>query len=111
MSRQRGVLSLDFRGDAFIGPPELLASPDMWPDDVIVMTLGRVGLGQGPDLARVRRIVDAAGPQRRVFAAGGVRHRDDVAALIDAGAAGALVATALHSGKIKAGDLEEIAGW
>jgi phosphoribosylformimino-5-aminoimidazole carboxamide ribotide isomerase len=51
-----------------------------------------------------------AGPKRRVYAAGGVRDMDDVRALRDAGASGVLVATALHEGKIKAGDLEEIAG-
>jgi phosphoribosylformimino-5-aminoimidazole carboxamide ribotide isomerase len=39
-----------------------------------------------------------------------VRGRDDLQALRDAGAAGALVATALHDGKITAGDLVEIAG-
>jgi phosphoribosylformimino-5-aminoimidazole carboxamide ribotide isomerase len=74
------------------------------------MTLASVGLNEGPDLKRVAAIAEMAGPKRRVFAAGGVRHIDDVRALRDAGAAGVLVATALHEGKIKTGDLEEIAG-
>jgi phosphoribosylformimino-5-aminoimidazole carboxamide ribotide isomerase len=39
-----------------------------------------------------------------------VRGREDLVSLHEAGAAGALVATALHEGKIKAGDLREIAG-
>ena len=47
---------------------------------------------------------------RRIYAAGGVRDRADMIALHAAGAAGVLVATALHAGTIKAGDLEEIAG-
>ena len=47
---------------------------------------------------------------RRVYAAGGVRNRADIEALHAAGAAGVLIATALHTGTIKAGDLQEIAG-
>jgi uncharacterized protein related to proFAR isomerase len=105
-----GILSLDFHGLTFMGPPELLAYPSMWPGAVIVMTLANVGRGDGPDLKRVASVALMAGPSRRVFAAGGVRHMDDIRALRDAGAAGVLVATALHQGKIKAGDLELIAG-
>lgn len=101
-------LSLDFRGDEFLGPPELLADASFWPDRVIVMTLARVGSGEGPDLARLASIVARAGG-RKIFAAGGVRDAHDVRALRDIGAAGALVATALHNGKIGARDLEELA--
>jgi phosphoribosylformimino-5-aminoimidazole carboxamide ribotide isomerase len=103
------VLSLDFRGDEFLGPRELLDDAGLWPDRVIVMTLARVGTGGGPDLARVNEIIGRAGA-RRVYAAGGVRDRDDLCALHAAGAAGALVASSLHDGAIKTGDLEEIAG-
>jgi phosphoribosylformimino-5-aminoimidazole carboxamide ribotide isomerase len=104
------VLSLDFRGDEFLGPRALLEDSFLWPDRVIVMTLARVGTGGGPDLARVRDIARRAGTARRVYAAGGVRGPADLRALRSEGAAGALVATALHEGKIKAGDLHEIAG-
>ncbi|MDX2309642.1 MAG: HisA/HisF-related TIM barrel protein [Hyphomicrobium sp.] len=105
------VLSLDFRGESFIGPAELLATPVLWPERVIVMSLTHVGTDGGPDLARVRQIAAAAGFDRRVYAAGGVRHRDDVRALRDAGAAGALVATAMHSGALSRRDLDAIAQW
>jgi phosphoribosylformimino-5-aminoimidazole carboxamide ribotide isomerase len=103
------VLSLDFRGDAFLGPPELLRRPELWPGRVIVMTLSRVGSAEGPDLDRIEDVARRA-RQSRVYAAGGIRGRADLEAARDAGAAGALVATALHAGKLKAGDLEEIAG-
>lgn len=105
------ILSLDFRGDEFLGPPELLQDVSLWPERVIVMLLARVGTETGPDAARIRDIAKRAGPRRRVYAAGGVRNKTDLRAVLDAGAAGALVATALHSGQIKTGDLEEIAGW
>ena len=65
------------------------------------MTLGRVGSGAGPDLDRLAAIRARAGA-RRLYAAGGVRDKADLAALKDAGAAGVLVASALHDGKISA---------
>jgi len=103
------ILSLDFRGDEFQGPREILDDAGTWPDRVIVMTLARVGANEGPDYARLKSIITRAG-SRQVFAAGGVRGRDDLLALREAGAAGVLVASALHDGKIKTGDLREIAG-
>ncbi len=87
----------------------MLDEAQHWPEAVIVMTLARVGSGDGPDLERIASIVAAAGG-RRVYAAGGVRDRADIEALHAAGAAGVLIATALHAGTIKAGDLQEIAG-
>jgi phosphoribosylformimino-5-aminoimidazole carboxamide ribotide isomerase len=103
------ILSLDFRGDVFEGPREILDDAEAWPDRVIVMTLARVGANEGPDYALLKSIIMRAG-KRQVFAAGGVRGREDLLALSEAGTAGVLVASALHDGKIKTGDLEEIAG-
>lgn len=103
------VLSLDFSGKDFLGPRELLDQPGYWPTRVIVMSLATVGKGQGPDFKRITEIVDRA-DGREVYAAGGVRSIDDLRQLSEIGAAGALVATALHNGQIKTGDLEEIAG-
>jgi HisA/HisF family protein len=109
--KTKAILSLDFRGDKFQGDPALLEASDHWPRDVIVMTLASVGADQGPDVARVRSIVHLAQAHQRVYAAGGVRNKADLEVLADAGASGALVASALHTGQIKTGDLEEIAGW
>jgi len=99
------ILSLDFRGEQFQGPRVLLDTPSLWPRDVIVMTLARVGSGGGPDIERLRQILALAGPRRGIFAAGGTRDRADVAALADMGIAGDLVASALHDGRLAAGDL------
>jgi phosphoribosylformimino-5-aminoimidazole carboxamide ribotide isomerase len=103
------ILSLDFKEDAFIGPAALLQDATLWPSRVIVMTLARVGSGEGPDLGKVRDIVARAGA-RRVYAAGGVRDGADIEALKEAGAAGVLIASALHEGTVTAGDLERFAG-
>jgi HisA/HisF family protein len=104
---RRIVLSLDFRGDAFQGPSEILAEPALWPRRIIVMALARVGSNAGPDLARFATIRSIAGG-REIYAAGGVRDSADLSALKNAGAAGALIATALHERRVVGADLEAI---
>ncbi|MCJ2082502.1 HisA/HisF-related TIM barrel protein [Methylobacterium sp. J-090] len=93
----QAVFSLDTRGCARLGPDALHDEPTHWPRDVVVMTLGRVGVGAGPDLDRLRAL-RAASPATRLYAAGGVRGPADVAALAGIGVAGALVASAIHDG-------------
>ncbi|KQT47498.1 nickel transporter [Aureimonas sp. Leaf454] len=97
----RVVLSLDYRGDAFVGPAGLLARPEIWPDRVIAMTLAQVGSGAGPDLARLAEVKRLAGPGRQIFAAGGVRGPEDVTRLDAEGISGVLVASALHDGRLR----------
>jgi phosphoribosylformimino-5-aminoimidazole carboxamide ribotide isomerase len=104
---RRIVLSLDFRGDAFQGPEEILIEPTVWPRRIIVMTLARVGSGAGPDFARLGAIRSIAG-DREIYAAGGVRDPADLRALKVAGAAGALIATALHERRVVKADLEAL---
>jgi phosphoribosylformimino-5-aminoimidazole carboxamide ribotide isomerase len=102
----RVLLSLDFRGEVFQGPAALLDDAASWPVQVIVMTLARVGEASGPDIDRVAEIVSKA-QGRRVFGAGGVRHGADLDALAAAGAAGVLVATALHTGVLTGAELRK----
>jgi len=68
------VLSLDYRGGALLGGPEVERRVELWPSRLILMTLDRVGTGGGPDIAALRRLRERAAP-RAVFAAGGVRAR------------------------------------
>jgi phosphoribosylformimino-5-aminoimidazole carboxamide ribotide isomerase len=65
--------------------------------DVIVLDLARVGSGEGPDVEAIAEI-HAAFPALELLAGGGVRDAADMRALAAAGAAGALVGTALHRG-------------
>ncbi len=95
----RIILSLDFRGDDFLGGPALLDNESLWPQRLIVMTLARVGADAGPDFARLHSIVKMAG-SRKVYAAGGLRGKDDLRILQEAGVSGALVASALHDGRL-----------
>jgi phosphoribosylformimino-5-aminoimidazole carboxamide ribotide isomerase len=104
----RTILSLDFRGNRFLGPERLLAEPDNWPDRVILMTLARVGSGAGPDLDRFDEIRRRAG-SRSIYLAGGLRDGGDLAAVKACGAAGILVASALHDGRLSAAEIREFA--
>jgi phosphoribosylformimino-5-aminoimidazole carboxamide ribotide isomerase len=97
--RGDAILSLDFRGEEFLGPSALFERPALWPRRVIVMTLARIGLGQGPDVERLARVIAQAGG-REIYAAGGVRDARDLENLARIGVAGALVASSLHDGRL-----------
>lgn len=104
------VLSVDLRdGRVLSRDPRLAGLPALdalallhRPREVIVLDLARVGTGAGPDVEVIAEI-HAAFPDLELLAGGGVRDADDLRALADAGAAGALVATALHRGAIGLG--------
>lgn len=105
----RLILSLDFRGDAFQGPPAILSQPALWPSRVIVMTLDKVGARRGPDFDRLQAVKDVAG-NCEIVAAGGVRNAEDLERLDDIGIAGALVATSLHNGELGAAEISAFMG-
>jgi phosphoribosylformimino-5-aminoimidazole carboxamide ribotide isomerase len=108
-SRPPRVLSVDLRDGRLISrDPELAgrspaaAAPLARALDVrelLVIDLARVGSGDGPPLDAVAELA-AALPGVAVYAGGGVRDDGDLRALESAGATGALVATALHEGRL-----------
>jgi phosphoribosylformimino-5-aminoimidazole carboxamide ribotide isomerase len=104
----RVLLSLDFRGDAQQGPAQLFNNAELWPQRVIVMTLGRVGSNSGPDTERLGSILATAQGRHSVYAAGGVRDRHDLSTLKRLGAAGVLIASALHDGHLQPADLRNL---
>jgi phosphoribosylformimino-5-aminoimidazole carboxamide ribotide isomerase len=93
------ILSLDYLNDIFKGPSDLEGQPACWPEDVILMSLSRVGTATGPDTARLQRIISLQ-PRLRLYAAGGIRNQQDLKQLRAIGSAGALLSTALHQGTI-----------
>ena len=104
----RIVRSLDFRAQAFQGPPELL-DPSHWPQRVIAMTLARIGSVAGPDFERLAEL-RGLGAERHLYAAGGVRGREDLSRLAEMGITGVLVASALHDGRLGGSDIAEFSG-
>ncbi len=103
----RIVLSLDFKGTGFLGPPALLRDEALWPDRVIAMTLARVGGALGPDLETLCAL-RARSPGHQIYAAGGVRSAGDLRELIRHEISGALIASALHDGRIGRRDLRAL---
>ena len=100
----RQVLSIDVNAEGFMGPPALFHDTEHWPRRMIAMALSTVGSYAGPDIPLLTHLLSRAG-HRRVMAAGGVRDIRDVDHLVQQGAAGVLVASALHDGRITASDL------
>jgi phosphoribosylformimino-5-aminoimidazole carboxamide ribotide isomerase len=93
------VLSLDYGAAGTRGPRALFAEPAYWPRRIIAMSLDRVGTGNGPEVERLRGVVELAGP-RLVYASGGMRNIGDLERAAEAGAGGALIATAIHRGAV-----------
>jgi phosphoribosylformimino-5-aminoimidazole carboxamide ribotide isomerase len=94
------ILSLDSRLERPLDPSGSWQRPQAWPGTVIVMTLDRVGAGSGPDLGTFARL-RAMAPDRNWIGAGGVRDAADLRAAAEGGAAGWLVASALHDGTLQ----------
>jgi phosphoribosylformimino-5-aminoimidazole carboxamide ribotide isomerase len=100
------ILSLDFSSSDTLGATSLFCDPFFWPENIIIMTLNRVGSNHGPDLDKLTAFCKQY-PDKNFIAAGGIRNKQDLIALTEAGVHHALVASALHSGSIKAEDIIE----
>jgi phosphoribosylformimino-5-aminoimidazole carboxamide ribotide isomerase len=101
--RERAILSLDHHRGRALDAAGLWHDGTLWPDRLIVMTLDRVGADAGPDLDLLADVRTRARAGTRIYGAGGVRSAADLEACRRAGAAGWLVASALHDGRLDAG--------
>jgi phosphoribosylformimino-5-aminoimidazole carboxamide ribotide isomerase len=112
---ERLVFSLDVKGGRLLAagkladwkPLQVLAylAQRGW-SDIILLTLDRVGTGTGPDCALLAAAHQRA-PGLALTVGGGVRTPDHLRQLATAGAAGVLLASALHHGWIRGPDLAE----
>lgn len=75
---------------------------------LIVLDLRRVGVGQGPGTAELCAQLHATNPEIEILAGGGVRDADDLRLLRRSGCSAALVATALHQGRLTPADVREL---
>jgi phosphoribosylformimino-5-aminoimidazole carboxamide ribotide isomerase len=98
------ILSLDYSINGPIGAPGLFSKQQMWPDNIIIMSLPNVGSNQGPDIDKLMAYRQQY-PQYNIIAAGGTRGIGDLKELKRIGIRQALVATALHNCKITPWDI------
>jgi phosphoribosylformimino-5-aminoimidazole carboxamide ribotide isomerase len=71
---------------------------------LIVIDLARVGTGRGLDVDQLKRVRTAV-PDLSLIAGGGIREWDDLVSVAKSGGNGALLATALHNGRIGAAEV------
>jgi phosphoribosylformimino-5-aminoimidazole carboxamide ribotide isomerase len=119
----RLVFSLDLKLGAPILHPALQDASGAGPDAVslaeqaaaagvttlLLLDLGRIGTGCGVDLGLLETLRRRF-PKARLLAGGGVLTRRDLERMRDAGCDGALIASAIHAGRVTATDLAELTG-
>jgi len=101
------ILSLDYSAANLLGAKQIFINQDLWPDNIIIMTLDRVGSHAGPDLERLNDFCRRY-PTKNFIAAGGIRNKQDLMALDEAGIKQALLASALHAGEIAGDDIANL---
>lgn len=89
------VLSLDFMDSTCLGPKELFCQSELWPKNIILMSLAKVGSSSGPDLMKLNLYKNRY-PDFNFIAAGGIQDQIDLEQLQNSGINQALVASALH---------------
>ena len=77
--------------------------------DLIVLDLADVGTSGGTRTLDLCQAIRRQGNFREVIAGGGVRGQSDLKALANAGCSAALVASALHDGRLTQGELRQLA--
>lgn len=107
---ERVVFSLDLKDGNILGRPDHWHSIDPWiianqAIDIgirrlIVLDLGRVGVGEGVGTEELCERLKRSYPEVQLTAGGGVRGMDDVNRLTALGVDRVLVASALHDGRI-----------
>lgn len=102
------LLSLDFSSnDEPLGEACLFADSRLWSEQVIIMTLARVGSDAGVDTEKLQRYQQSY-PQIDFIAAGGVRNSADLQQLKAIGINSVLVASALHTKAISKTDIANL---
>jgi phosphoribosylformimino-5-aminoimidazole carboxamide ribotide isomerase len=121
VSPSRVVFSLDLRLGSPILHPTLQDAKGAGPDAVslaeqaatigvatiLLLDLGRIGTGCGVDLGLLESLRRRL-PDIRLLAGGGVLTRRDLERMRDVGCDGALVASAIHTGRLTAADLAAV---
>lgn len=96
---QSMILSIDRRNGQVLGHPQLMQRDTLWTQKIIVMDLDVVGADKGPSYDWLKSLMKKR-QDIAWYAAGGVRNQADLEKLQEIKAAGVLIASALHTGKL-----------
>ena len=99
------ILSLDFKNKSVIGPSALLNNFSDWPNEIIALSLDRVGNLHGPDIELLHMLKNKL-EHCKIYAGGGVRNSEDLQQLKLLGISGALIAKSLHTYAINRNELQ-----
>jgi phosphoribosylformimino-5-aminoimidazole carboxamide ribotide isomerase len=115
---ERVIFSLDLRGGVALGDRSAWKNPDAWliagqavdlgVRRLLVLDLARVGEATGTGTEELCARLAAAYPDVEVSAGGGVRGVEDLRRLKGCGVRAALVASALHDGRLGRADLDAL---
>jgi phosphoribosylformimino-5-aminoimidazole carboxamide ribotide isomerase len=115
---ERVVFSLDLRGGVPLGDTSAWAAPDAASiahqaieagvRRLLVLDLARVGEGGGTGTEELCAALAAKYPALEIAAGGGLRGSADLRRLRACGVGTALIASALHDGKLRRQDLDEL---
>jgi len=101
------ILSLDSNQSGFLGCADLHTNTNLWPENVILMSLAQVGANQGANLELLEKFKRYS-KEFNLYVAGGVRNIDDISTLKQLDIYGVLLASALHSKQISADDIKSV---
>jgi phosphoribosylformimino-5-aminoimidazole carboxamide ribotide isomerase len=114
--KEKIIVSLDLENRKVLSKSENLRSKspvaaaskleEMGIGKIILLDLARVGSGEGVDVDLLDRMSRSL--RSKILVGGGVRDVEDLLVLKNLGVAGALVATALHSGNINIGEIRKV---
>jgi phosphoribosylformimino-5-aminoimidazole carboxamide ribotide isomerase len=114
----RIVFSLDLRRGEPLGEPEAWGSRDARAiaaqavargvRRLLILDLAQVGLGEGTGTCQLCARLREDFPEVEVSAGGGVRNRGDLEELCACGVQTALVASALHDGRLTTADFDDL---
>jgi phosphoribosylformimino-5-aminoimidazole carboxamide ribotide isomerase len=112
----RVVVSIDLKRGEVMSISENMKSMNLIPlaqklekigvSQIILLDLDRVGTEQGTNLKVLKGVLKTT--KAKVLVGGGIRSLQDLEELRNLGVFGALVATALHNGKLKVGELQSL---
>lgn len=105
----RPLLSLDINDGIPLGPQDLLSNFRHWPEEVIILSLNRVGSFAGADYKLIEALT-AQLPDCKKYVGGGIRDVNDINQLELLGISGALLAKSLHTQAVSAKDLARFTG-